>query len=128
MKPFVLPEGWSISNSGRPACGLVVYFVLALRIGPFFRSDDIVGKSCRALSEDILSIRWLYGDKGNGPSASVAWKAEMNGGRIERQALHERPLQKNRRTATAQLQFTSSTSDSIACSPEKEKQLQFESS
>lgn len=50
-KPFVLPEEWSMSNSGKPAIGLLVYLVLLLCTGRL--NEDIVGNLCRALSEAI---------------------------------------------------------------------------
>lgn len=60
MKPFVLPEGWSMSNSGKPAVGFLVYLVLPLCVGRL--NDDIVGNISRALSEaiweDWMSISW----------------------------------------------------------------------
>ena len=45
-KPFVLPKGGNMSNSGKPALGFVVY--LALRL-----DDEIVGSFCVTVSEGI---------------------------------------------------------------------------
>lgn len=53
-RPLPLPEGASISNSGKPDGGLVVYRALPFRNGPFFLNDDMLGKACSALSEAIF--------------------------------------------------------------------------
>lgn len=50
-KPFALPEGLSMSNSGKSAVGFLVYLVLPLCTGRL--KDDIVGNFCRANSEAI---------------------------------------------------------------------------
>lgn len=44
-KPFVLPKGGNMSNSGMPALGLVVYLGCL--------NDDIVGSFCMTVSEAI---------------------------------------------------------------------------
>ena len=51
MNPLLLPDGASISNSGRPEGGLVVYRTLPLRPDPFFFKDDMVGSICKAPCE-----------------------------------------------------------------------------
>jgi len=52
--PLLFPEGVSISNSGKPDGGLVVYRMLPFRTGPFFLNDDILGNICSARSEAII--------------------------------------------------------------------------
>ncbi len=51
--PLLFPEGASISNSGKPDGGLVVYRVLPLRAGAFFLNEDMLGNICSALSDAI---------------------------------------------------------------------------
>ena len=52
--PLLFPDGASISNSGNPEGGFVVYRVLPFRAGPFFLNDDMVGNICRDLSEVMM--------------------------------------------------------------------------
>ena len=50
-KPFVLPKGGNMSNSGKPALGFVLYLGLPFCTGRVI--DDIVGGICKAVSKAI---------------------------------------------------------------------------
>ena len=50
-KPFVLPNGGNMSNSGKPALGFVLYLGLPFCTGRLI--DDTVVGTCKAVSEAI---------------------------------------------------------------------------